>query len=130
MAAMAMTHATHAMKSALAGARSTTETSHRARVALANMTGALAMNSAFTMDATAFTVDTLSILRVQRCLVRPMGVAHNPAKVQPVIVRNLAPALASLVHCYDVIEGQTRSIGSQLISEQVRVLQFTPTKSR
>ena len=83
MAAMAMTHATHAMKSALArfNARSTTDTSHRARVALANVTGALAMNIAFTMDATAFTVDTLSVLRVQRCLVRPMGVAHNPAKI-------------------------------------------------
>ena len=59
-----------------------------------------------------------------------MGVAHDPAKIEAVIVRNFPPALASLVHCNKVIEGQTRSIGSQRISEQVRVPQFTPAEPR
>ena len=46
MAAMAMTHATHAMYKSFAGftARSTTDTLHRTRVALAKTSGALAMN--------------------------------------------------------------------------------------
>lgn len=59
-----------------------------------------------------------------------MGVAHDSAEVEPVVVRNFAPALASLVHRYEVIEGQTRSIGRQRISEQVRVPQFTPAQPR
>ena len=133
MAAMPVTHTAHAMKSGLPGFsdRSTTDTFHRTGVTFASMSGALAMNAAaFAMDACAFAMDCLSILRAQRCLPRPMGIAYDPAKVEPVVVGNLAPALASLVHRYDVIEGQTRSIGSQRISEQVRVPQFTPAEPR
>lgn len=140
MAAMPVTHTAHAMKSGLPGFsdRSTTDTFHRTGVTFASMSGALAMNTAalamnaaaFAMDACAFAMDCLSILRAQRCLARPMGIAYDPAKVEPVVVGNLAPALASLVHRYDVIEGQTRSIGSQRISEQVRVPQFTPAQPR
>lgn len=147
MAAMPVTHTAHAMKSGLPGFsdRSTTGTFHRTGVTFASMSGALAMNTAalamnaaalamnaaaFAMDACAFAMDCLSILRAQRCLARPMGIAYDPAKVEPVVVGNLAPALASLVHRYDVIEGQTRSIGSQRISEQVRVPQFTPAQPR
>jgi hypothetical protein len=52
MAAMAVTHTTHAMNGSSAGfnARSTTNTFHRARVALAKASGAVAMDAAFTMS--------------------------------------------------------------------------------
>src|SRR5439155_2753116 len=79
-------------------------------------------------NAAAFAVDGLSVLRVQRCLTRSMSVAHEPAEVQAVVVSNLAPALASLVHCHEVIEGEIRPICSKRISQQVRVLQFSPAK--
>jgi len=59
-----------------------------------------------------------------------MSVAYEPAKVEPVIVRDLTPALASLVHGNNVVEGQIGSISRQPISQQMRVLQFTPAKSR
>ena len=47
MAAMAMTHATHAVYKSFAGftARSTSDTLHRTRVALAKTSGVLAMNA-------------------------------------------------------------------------------------
>ena len=50
--AMAMTHTTHAMNGSSAGfnARSTTNTFHRAGVALAKASGAVAMDAAFTMN--------------------------------------------------------------------------------
>ncbi len=43
---------------------------------------------------------------------------------------NFAPALARLVHRNEIVEGQTRSIRSQRISQQVRVPQFAPAKPR
>ena len=59
-----------------------------------------------------------------------MSVAHEPAKIQAVIVCNFTPALASLVHRYEIVEGQARSVSSQPISQQVRILQFTITEPR
>ena len=54
-----------------------------------------------------------------------MRVANDPAKVESVVVCNLSPAFASVVHCYDVVEALPRCI-----SQQVCVLQFTPAKPR
>jgi hypothetical protein len=50
------------------------------------------------MDA-ALAMDALSM---QRGLVRPVRVAHDPAQVESVVVRNFAPAFPGLMHCYDV----------------------------
>ena|SRR5437660_19340 len=52
MTAMAMTHTTHAMNGSSAGVnvRSATDTFHRAGVALAKASGAVAMDAAFTMN--------------------------------------------------------------------------------
>jgi hypothetical protein len=88
MAAMAATHTTRAVNRSSAGvwARSTTDTFHRARVAVAKTTGALAMDAAFTM----------SVLSMQGCLVRPVRVAHDLAEVEPVVVRNFTPSLPRL----------------------------------
>ena len=78
MAAMAVTHTAHAMNRSFAGftAWSTTDTSHCARVALANASAALAVHAAafavntgaLAMDATAFAMDGRSILSMRRCL--------------------------------------------------------------
>ena len=135
MAAVAMTHTAHAVTGSFAGlnARSTTDTLHRARVAFANVTGTVAVNAgafavnaaALAMDAGAFVMDGLSILRVQRCLARPMGVAHDPAEVEPVVVSYLSPAFPSLVQCYKIVETLAR-----FVSQQVCSLQFTPAKPR
>lgn len=104
---------THAMKSSSARfyTRSTTDTSHCARVAPA-------------MNAAAFAMNGLSILSVQRCLARPMRVAHDPAKIQPIVVRNFAPAFPGLMHCYDVVEAL-----AGFISQHVCSLQFAVAES-
>ena len=106
MAAMAVTHTAHAMYKSFAGstACATTDTSHRARMALANTSGALAMDTAFAMNA----------LSMQRGLVRPVRVAHDPAKVEPVVAGNSAPAFSRLVHRYDVVEALARCISQQV----------------
>jgi hypothetical protein len=77
-------------------------------VPFAMATGVLAV------DAAAFAMDGLSILRVQRCLARPMRVAHDPAKIQPIVVRNFTPAFPGLMHCYDVVEALAGCISQQV----------------
>jgi len=107
MAAMAVAPAlTSAMKSSSAGfyTRAVTDTPHRARMTPANVSGALAMDAALAMVA----------LSMQRGLVRPVSVAHDPVKIEPVIVGNFPPAFPSLVHCYDVVEALARCISQQV----------------
>ena len=146
MAAMAMTHTNHTVKSA-AGftASSITDPLHCARVALAKSSGTLAVNAtAFAVNAATFAVNaaalpmsalcmnvltagvlSISILGMERGLARAMRVAHDSAEVKPVVVGNFAPAFPSLVHCYDVVEALARCI-----SQQVGILQFTITEPR
>ena len=138
MAAMAMTHTNHAVKSAAAGftASSMTDPLHCARVAFAKSSGTLAVNAtAFAVNAAALPMSVLcmnvltvgvlsiSILGMQRSLVRAMRIAHDSAEVKPVVVGNFAPTFPSLVHCYDVVEALARCI-----SQQVGILQFTITE--
>ena len=140
MAAVAVPHTAHAMNRSSAreaeGATpqptrvASAESSIAHAMRILSMIASATNTAAFAMDATAFTTDGLSILGMRRCLTRSMSVAHEPTEVQAVVARNLAPALASLVHRYEVVEGQTRSISSQPISQQVRVLQFTITEPR
>jgi hypothetical protein len=82
---------THAMKSSSARfyTRSMTDTLASKTDILASRsvpfamaTGVLAVDAAaFAVDAAVFAMNGLSILSVQRRLTRPMGVAHNPAKI-------------------------------------------------
>ncbi len=122
MAAMAVTHTARAMNGSSAGfnARSMTNTSHRACVAPAKASGALAMEAAFTMNAVA-----MSVLSMQGCTIRPARGAHDLAEVEAVVVRNLTPALPGFMRCYNVVEALARRI-----SQQVCFLQFTPTEPR
>ena len=54
-------------------------------------------SSALAMDRRGvLAMNRLSVLRVHRCLARPVSVAHEPAEVEPVIMRNFTPALARL----------------------------------
>ncbi len=102
---MAVTHTAHAMKSSSVrfNARSTTDTLHRARVAPTNTRGAFAMSRL-----------SVGVLGMQRGLVRPVRVAHDPAEVEPVVAGNFAPAFAGLVHCYDIVEALARCISQQV----------------
>ena len=112
MAAMAMSHTTRAMNRSFAGftAWSTTDTFHRACVALAKARGTLAVGAA----AFATSAQRMSVLGMQGGLVRPVGVAHEPAKVESVVAGNFAPAFPSLVHRYDVVEALARCISEQV----------------
>ena len=117
MAAVAVTHTTRAVNRSSTGvnARSTTDTFHRAGVAPAKASGAPAMNAAFTVN----------ILSMRGGMVRPVRGAHDLAEVEPVVVRNLTPALPRFMHRYNVVEALARRIG-----QQVCFLQFTPTEPR
>jgi hypothetical protein len=87
----------------------------RRSVPFAMATGALAVDAAaFAMNVAAFAMDGLSILSVQRCLARPMRVAHDPAKIQPIVVGNFTPAFPGLTHCYDVVEALAGCISQQV----------------
>ena len=66
---------------------------HLTAVAIAYVTGTLAMN-----------LLAVDVLRTRHGLARVTRVAHDLSKVKPVIVRNFAPAFATLMQCYDVIE--------------------------
>ena len=74
-------------------------------VPFAMATGVLAV------DAAAFAMDGLSILSVQRCLARPMRVAHDPAKIQSIVVRNFTPALAALVQRDNIVKTLASGVG-------------------
>ena len=129
---MAAVSVTHTATSARFEARSMTDTLASKTDILASRsvpfamaTGVLAVDAAvFAVDAAAFAMDGLSILSVQRCLARPMRVAHDPAKIQPIVVRNFAPAFPGLMHCYDVVEAL-----AGFISQHVCSLQFAVAES-
>lgn len=122
---------THTAASARFNFRSMTDTLASKADALASesvpfaMTaGSLAVDAtAFAMDAAALSMDGLSILCMRSCLAGSMRVAHDPAEVEPVVVRDFAPAFPSLVHCHDVVEALARLVG-----QQVRSLQFAVAK--
>ena len=106
-----------------------TGTSCRARlraVAFGNMRSAPAMHRRAlgttcgtpAMACCALAMHRAGILRMRRRLAGPMSVAHEPAKVQAVIVRNFSPALPGLMLSDNTVETLPTSIG-----QQVRVLQ-------
>ena len=76
------------------------------------------------MACCALAMRRAGILRMRRRLAGPVSVAHEPAKVQAVIVRNFSPALPRLVQRDDVVEALPRGVG-----QQVRLLYSTPAKS-
>ena len=63
-------------------------TRHLGGMPPATIRGALA-----TDDVAALAAKRLIVLPMQRGLIRPGSVAHNPTKVEPVIVRNFTSAL-------------------------------------
>jgi len=69
-------------------------------------------------------MNRLSVLRVHRCLARPVSVAHEPTEVEPVIVCNFAPALPALMQRDDIVK--TLASG---VCYQMRVLQAAPAKT-
>ena len=49
-------------------------------------------------------MNRLTILRMHRCLARPVSVAHEPAEVEPVIMRNFTPALPALMQRDNIVK--------------------------
>jgi len=49
-------------------------------------------------------MNRLSVLHMHRCLARPVSVAHEPTEIQPVIMRNFAPAFPSLMLRDNIME--------------------------
>ncbi len=52
----------------------------------------------------AFAMRCLSILRVHSRIVRTMSVANEAPQLEPVVARDLAPALPSPVRCDNIVE--------------------------
>ncbi len=52
---------------------------------------------------------------------RPVGVAHDLAEVEPHVVRNFTPALPRFELRYDVIEALARGLGQQVCILQVAI---------
>jgi hypothetical protein len=101
-----MTHAAHSMRAmeprmGRSKARTVTDTSfrrHFSAVATADV------SSAFPMNTAALAMNSLSILRMRRGHARAVCVAHELAKIQTVIVCNLAPAIACSELRNDTVE--------------------------
>jgi hypothetical protein len=121
-----MTTVTHAMcatepRTGRSKARIVTDTlsrSHFTTVATAYISSASPMNTA------VLAMNSLSVACMRCGRARTVRVAHKPAKVETVIVRNFSPALPRLVQCDDVVE-----VLPSGVSQQVRLLYSTPAKS-
>jgi len=105
MATVTMSHAAHAMETALAGfdTRATPDTSHCHCVA-STATALTVDAGALAMSAGALAMDGLSILRMRRRLTRPVSRACDITEFEPIIARNLAPAFPTLVQRDNVVE--------------------------
>jgi hypothetical protein len=73
------------------------------------------IRSALAMDRVrAFAANRSIIFCMQRGLIRSVRVAHHPAKVEPVIVRNFAPALPGPVQRDNVVETLASGVRQQM----------------
>jgi hypothetical protein len=105
------------MRSAEAGfkARAVSDTvrrTHLTRVASGNIRSTLAMDRrALAMGCRgALAVNRARVLGMHRRLTRATRAAHDFSEVQPVIVRDFAPAFPCLVCCYNAIEALPRLV--------------------
>src|ERR1044071_4676624 len=54
------------------------------------------------------------ILRIHCRLTRTVCVAHEPAQVEPVVLRNFTPTLAALMQRDNIVKTLARSVGVKL----------------
>jgi len=88
---------------------------NRAPLALSNC--ALAMNNcalAVSNYALAASVLRTGFVRILRCFVRSMGVAHELAQIETSIVGNLSKTLTRSEPCHDSPKAVTRGLGQQV----------------
>ena len=76
------------------------------------------------MACCALAMNCVEVLRVRRCSTGTVRSADEPAKVEPVVVRNFTPALPGLMERDDIIEALTGSV-----RQKVRFLQAAPAKT-
>ena len=118
------------MRSAKSGSKARRVTSCRTRsggMAPAGIRGASATDCRSTLAMNSrgvLAVNRVGVLRVHRCLARPVSVAHEPAEVEPVFVRNFAPALPALMLRNNVVKALTSRV-----RQQMRFLQAAPAKT-
>jgi hypothetical protein len=120
-----MTTVTHTMcamepRTGRSKARTVTDTLSRSSfitVATAYVSSASPMNTA------VLAMSSLSVPCMRCGRARTVRVAHKPAKVETVVVRNFSPALPRLVQRDDVLEVLPGGV-----SQQVRLLYSTPAK--
>src|SRR5215472_14978998 len=90
--------------------------------ALATRRGALATNCGVPATACcALAMNRVEVLRVGSCLTGAVRIAHEPAEVEPVIMRNFTPALPPLMQRDNIVK--TLASG---VRQQVRFLQAAP----
>ena len=80
-----------------------------------NRGGILTVNSrAFAVDRRALAMDLVGILRMHARLIRPVSVAHESAKFEPVVVRNFTPPLAPLMQRDNIVKTLPSGVGQQM----------------
>jgi hypothetical protein len=103
----------------------TSARSHPGRVTSANILSTSATDRrAPAMHGRALATNRSRVLRTHRRVGRTVRIAHEPAKVEPVIACNFTPALPRFMQCDDIVEALTGSI-----RQEVRFLQAAPAKS-
>ena len=64
------------------------------------------------------------VLRMHRRVARAVSLAHERPELEPVVVRNLTPALAALVQRDNIVKTLATGVG-----QQMRLLQAAPAKT-
>lgn len=59
-------------------------------------------------------MNRVKILRMRRCLTRAVRVAHEPSKVEPVVVRDFTPALAPLMQRDNIVKTLASGVRQQM----------------
>ena len=71
-------------------------------------------SGAFAVDRRALAMDRVGILRMHGRLIRPVSVAHESAKFEPVVVRNFTPALAPLMQRDNIVKALPSGVRQQM----------------
>jgi hypothetical protein len=80
-----------------------------------NRGGIFAVNrGAFAVDRRALAMDCVGILRMHCRVARPVSVAHESAKIEPVVMRNFTPALAPLMQRDNIVKTLPSAVRQQM----------------
>jgi hypothetical protein len=123
-----VSHGMHAaVKPAEAGSKARAmsgapQASHRGGAASPNMRAVSAMKSrapsvhrcTFAMSRRALTMGGTEVLCMCRCLAGTVRITHEPAEIQPIVVRDFAPPLSGLMQRRNIIEALASGVCEQM----------------